>query len=137
MQHQRLKTPFLWCAMSSLVAASVAHAAPSKIESVQLSTGYNGKPINVTQTFRPTDRTIHATVKLNRVSTGDKVKAIWFVLDAGGLRNYRLTDKTQSTNRMNLIHFVTTMKAPWPRGKYRVDLYLNGQRQRMVSFVVQ
>ncbi len=114
-----------------------APATRANIRSAVLSKGYNGQPVNITQTFAPSDRTIHATVKLDRVSNGDRVKVIWFVLDAGGLRNYRLTDKTQTTRRMNLIHFATTAPRQWPRGRYRADFYINGQRQNVLTFAVQ
>jgi hypothetical protein len=127
--------PVLLCSLTNHSLA--APATRANIRSAVLSKGYNGKPVNVTQTFAPPDRTIHATVKLDRVSNGDRVKVIWFVLDAGGLRNYRLTDKTQTTQRMNQIHFATTAPRQWPRGRYRADFYINGQRQNVLTFAVQ
>jgi hypothetical protein len=65
------------------------------------------------------------------------VKAAWIIADAGGVRNYRFAEKTLGTRRMDTLHFATSLQKDWPRGKYRLDIFVNGKRARQEYFEVR
>ena len=116
---------------------AAAQAAPTHIESVDLSRRFPAKQADVTRVFKRGDRTIHATVRLRKASSGDDVKAVWIIADAGGVKNYRFAEKTVGTRSMDTLHFATSLKRDWPRGKYRLDLFWNGARARQEYFEVR
>lgn len=129
---------------SQIQAAPATKAAPKKVratradvQKVVLSKEFDGKAQEVTNEFAPTDRTLHATVTLDRVSSGDHIKIIWIIEQAGGVKNYRFARKVLTTDRTKTVHFATTFKGDWPRGKYRVDVYSNGMRSGQEYFQVK
>lgn len=66
------------------------------------------------------------------------MKAVWIIADAGGVKNYRFAEKTLGTARgLDTLHFATSIKRDWPRGKYRLDLYWNGARAWQEYFEVK
>lgn len=121
------------------LAVGIAQAVPPKpkIESVSLARRFPAQQADITRAFKPGDRTLHAIARLSGASSGDKVKAVWIIVDAGGVRNYRFAEKTLGTSRMDTLHFATSVKHDWPRGKYRLDLFWNGTRARQEYFEVK
>lgn len=117
--------------------AAASQAAPARIESILLSRRFPARQADATRIFKPGDHTLHATVRLAAPSSGDKVKAIWIIADAGGVKNYRFAEKTLGTQSMDTLHFATSLKRDWPRGKYRLDVYWNGARARQEYFEVK
>ena len=122
---------------SVLLLPTVAGAASPKIVEVRLARSFPAAPGQSLKSFAPRDRTFHSVVRFDHAVSGEKVKAVWIVENAGGLRNYRLAEKTLSTRRMDVLHFATSIKRDWPRGKYRLDIFLNGRRAAQKYFAVQ
>ena len=133
MRFDRLLGPCLAMGLS----LSPLWAAPVKVKAVALARRFPAAEADKTRTFAPRDLTFHALLTLDRPSSGDKVKAVWILADAGGVRNYRFAEKTLGTRQMDTLHFATTLRRPWPRGKYRLDVYLNGKRARQEYFEVR
>ncbi|PZR84842.1 MAG: hypothetical protein DLM67_26975 [Candidatus Nephthysia bennettiae] len=114
-------------------AISTAH-----ITSAQLARGYNqGKAVNPTTTFRPSDRVIHLVVVVGNAPDDTKVGATWYAVDAGGSQNEKL-DSASGTLKNGEDHIDLTLSntANWPRGRYRVDLMLDDKRDRSIDFAV-
>lgn len=119
------------------LASQIAQAAPAKVTSIVLARKYPAARGDITKTFAPGERTFHAIITLERPSTGDKVKAVWIIHDAGGVKSYRFAETTLGTKRMDTLHFAASLKRPWPRGKYRIDVYVNGKWARQAFFDVK
>lgn len=119
------------------LVGAAAQAAPAGIESVSLSRRFPAQKADTTRIFKPSDRTLHAIVRLHAASSGDNVKAVWIIADAGGVKNYRFAEKTVGTRSMDTLHFATSLKRDWPRGKYRLDLFWNGKRAKQEYFEVR
>jgi hypothetical protein len=130
----RIPNLLLLSAVCTLPALS--HAAP-KIAQVRLVKKFPATPSESVHSYSPRERTFHAMVRFESALGGQKVKAVWIVEDAGGLRNYRLAEKTLSTRRMDVLHFATSIRRDWPRGKYRLDLFLDGKRAAQKYFAVR
>ena len=125
--------------------AAPLRAAPNRDEVLRITKAvlcrrYDAKARTaqeITTVFKPSDRTLRAVVELNRVTTGDQVKCVWIVVDAGGLKNYRVVETTLRTAQMNVLHFSTRLPRDWPRGKYRADIYFNERRTHQLPFIVR
>jgi hypothetical protein len=114
------------------------------IRSAVTSKGYeNGKAVDPTTTFSPTDLLLHAVVEVGNAPTDTKVKVVWTSVDStdSGGTQYKdqkidekevLTKETDST-----VDFTLSNDQPWPVGKYKVDIYLDGNLERMIEFEVQ
>jgi hypothetical protein len=71
--------------IASLVIAAVAcgGGGPPKVESVELARGFkDGKAVDVTITFKTSDRELYAVTRLSSAPQGLKLKAVWTYVGA-------------------------------------------------------
>lgn len=124
-------------ALVSLLASACGSSEPVAIESVTLSRDDgSGSPGETVTAFSPSDRVFHATIQLNRIETGLKVKLAWIAVDAGGAQN-ELIDESEFTGlAVNTINGQIELPQDWPTGKYRLDIFLNDELKRSVDFTV-
>jgi len=120
-----------------LGACGAASTEPLKIDSVTLARddGSGNAGETVTE-FKPTDHDFHATVKLNRIEGGLKVKLTWVVVDAGGNTNRVLDSSEFTALAANVVNGKVSLPNDWPTGKYRLDIYLNDKLAQSVDFDV-
>lgn len=123
-----------------LLSAGPAAAADSPIASAVLARAYTGKtPGGVGTTFRPRDRQLHCVVTLKKPATGITVRCVWVAVDAAGLKNYTIAEKSLTTGARLLdnFHFAAGLPRDWPVGRYRVELYVNGKKDRTLNFLIR
>ena len=97
------------------------------------------KALGVRKDFGPLSPEIHALVQLKNVKAGRELKASWVAVDAIDEPNYviksyplELKDQGEVT-----AHFMISRPANgWPIGKYKLDLYLDGQIAGSAPFTV-
>ena len=88
--------------------------------------------------FSPSDRTIHCVVKLKGSDAGTKMKFSWWIIDAGGEKNERIKEIDYTTREMeNVVHGHLSFPQDWPKGKYKVDVYVNGNVDRTIGYAIQ
>lgn len=121
----------------TLVIATTSVVQAAKISSAVLCKSYDGGPVNIVKSFKSSDRVLHAVVKFDGISSGDKVKAVWVIVDTKLVKNYELLKKEMVTRRMNIVHFSASVKRDWPKGKYRTDIFVNGKLARRLPFLIQ
>jgi len=98
----------------------------------------NGKPGDHTNTFEPGDHTIHCVVNLNEAKAGTDMKFSWWIVDADGTQNKKIKDIDYSTKTLeNVIHGHLTLPQDWPKGKYKVQVYVNGDLDKTVNYTVE
>jgi hypothetical protein len=98
----------------------------------------NGDPGETTNVFGPSDRTIHCVTKLKEAKSGTKMKFSWWVVDADGTKNESIKDIDYTTKALeNVIHGHLTLPQDWPSGKYKCDVYVNGNLEKTALFSVQ
>ena len=124
-------------------------SANTKTEAVSTSTGVltdvhmarddgSGDPGEQTSVFSASDRTIHCVTKLKEPNAGTKMKFSWYVVEAGDTKNEKIKDIDYTTRRLeNVVHGHLTAPRDWPVGKYRVEVYVNGNLEQTVSFAVE
>lgn len=110
---------------------------PPRIINAVLSTDYkDGKAAGVTTTFSPSD-TFHAVVTVANSAIDTKVKAAWTAVDAGGVQNHPIDSKEVTVAQDGAVDFTLTLPHPWPTGKYKADIFLNGNLDQSLGFMVQ
>ena len=136
---RRLSLLFALCLLAIVVSGCEFSASTASIKSAELARGYqDGKAVDVTTTFGPTDNPLHCVVTLGNVPDGTKVKAAWTVVDAGdGQFKDQKIDETELQSGSGVLDFTLSNNQSWPKGKYKVDLYLNGKLDRSVEFQVE
>lgn len=97
-----------------------------------------GDPGDETDTFNSKDRTIHCVTTLKDAKSGTQMKFSWYVVEAEGGQNEKLRDIDYTTRALeNVVHGHLTAPRDWPAGKYKVDIYVNGNLEQTVAYTVQ
>ena len=98
----------------------------------------SGKPGARTNKFETSDRTIHCVVTLNEAKAGTDLKFSWWIVDADGTQNQKIKDIDYVTKTLeNVIRGHLSLPQDWPTGKYKVQIYINGNLDRTVPYTVQ
>ncbi|HVU11935.1 MAG TPA: hypothetical protein VHD90_11685 [Phototrophicaceae bacterium] len=120
-----------------LLSACGGSSGPVKITSITLARDDgSGSPGQTVTDFKPTDHTFYATVTLDHLETGLKVKLTWVAVDAGGETNKEIDSSEFSALVANTINGKLSLPNDWPTGKYRLDVYLNDALAQSQSFNV-
>jgi hypothetical protein len=98
----------------------------------------HGAPGEETESFAPGDRTVHAIATLKEAKAGTQMKFAWWIVDAGGTTNdkFKEIDYTTKANEQ-LIHGHLTYPQDWPKGKYKVQVFVNGDLDKTVAYVIE
>lgn len=98
----------------------------------------NGKPGESTLGFSPGDRTIHCVATLKEAKAGTPMRFSWWIVDADGSKNQKVKEINYNTRaRENIVHGHLTLPQDWPIGKYKVQVYVNGDLDRTVFYSIQ
>jgi len=104
--------------------------ASASIDNERLATDQDGN--NRTTTFAPTD-TIYVVFDLKDAPNDTTVQTVWYALDdSGETELYRSETLETSTARI----YFNLSNATLPEGRYKVDILLNGERERSLEFTV-
>jgi hypothetical protein len=97
-----------------------------------------GAPGDQTTSFAPEDRTIHCVVKLKEAKAGTQMRFAWWIVDADGSQNQKIKDIDYSTRALeNIVHGHLSLPQNWPQGKYKVQVYVNGDLDRTIAYTIQ
>jgi hypothetical protein len=95
--------------------------------------GADRKITNATDTFSPTD-TIHATVKTTGASPSATLTARWTFEDTVAVdEQVQMISPTGDA----VTDFHITKGTPWPKGKYKLTILLNGREVDSESFTIR
>jgi hypothetical protein len=95
------------------------------------------KVSNATTTFGARD-TIYAVVNTTGAGENATVQAKWsYVKAAGGETPVNESSMTISPTGPMATEFHITKASPWPKGKYKVEVLLNGTSAGATEFQVQ
>jgi hypothetical protein len=90
-----------------------------------------------TSSFGPDDHTVHCVVKLKDAKAGTNMRFSWWIVDADGTQNQKIKDIDYTTRTLeNIVHGHLTLPQDWPQGKYKVQVYVNGDLDRTVNYSV-
>ena len=98
----------------------------------------NGQPGEKTNTFEPGDHTIHCAATLNEAKAGTEMRFSWWIVDADGTQNKKIKDIDYTTKTLeNVIHGHLSLPQDWPKGSYKVQVYVNGNLDKTVPYTVE
>ena len=83
------------------------------------------------------DATFYAIVDLANAPDDTTVKAAWTAVEVEGADPNTAIDETELTTGSGNLVFQLNNNGLWPVGRYKVDLYLNGELDRTLEFDVQ
>jgi outer membrane usher protein FimD/PapC len=111
------------------------------VSNVTMALGTKGDtkdPVNPTLVFQP-NSVFHAVVAIQNAPKNTKFKAAWFATDVGSAAdcNTAMDDTEFSTDGTRNIDFTLAPSTTWPAGTYRVEIYVNGNLDRVVNFSVK
>jgi hypothetical protein len=103
-----------------------------------------GETFEKVESFKPTD-TLGVLVKLSGPKAGTKVKGVWTVVDAGGMKDKKIFEKEvamtadvlKTAKEKDRVDFTLSHDNPYPTGAYKFDVYLNGELADTVEFEVE
>ncbi|HEV2905678.1 MAG TPA: hypothetical protein VGW32_11545 [Pyrinomonadaceae bacterium] len=91
-----------------------------------------------TSTFSPSDRTVHVVINLNKAKAGTDVRVVWFADEVEGASNKELKTLEYTTKASDRkIPGYLRWSQDWPKGRYRVAVYINGNLDRTIYYDVQ
>ena len=91
-----------------------------------------------TSTFSPSDRTVHVVINLNKAKAGTDVKVVWFADEVEGATNKELKTLEYTTKAFDKkIPGYLRWSQDWPKGRYRVAVFINGNLDRTIYYEVQ
>lgn len=88
-----------------------------------------------TTVYDPED-TFYLLVDLANAPDGTAVKAEWTAVDVDGADPNTVLDNVELVSGSGDLTFDLVNDGSWPVGRYKVDLYLNGELDRTVDFMV-
>jgi len=84
------------------------------------------------------DQTFYCIVSVENAPEDTKIKAVWTAVNVEGEQPNLLIDQAEiTTGSENIFTFNLQNNGLWPKGKYKVDLYLNDTLDRTLEFEVQ
>ena len=108
------------------------------VNEINMAKDNDGDPGVSADEFSPGDRTIHCVIMLNKAKGGTKIKFDWHAVDVAELGNSEIRSIDYTTRPFeNKIHAHLTLQRDWPKGSYRVDVYINGNLDKQVNFMVE
>lgn len=130
-----LAIPLIGCQGEvSFTTASLSKATMA--ESVNETTM---EPIEKTTVFTPDVPVMYCTVKLSNAPSDTEVKAEWIYVEgeAEGVTDYLIYEDTITIEGTRYLGFSLTSDTLWPRGAYKVVLYVDGEESLSVPFTVE
>jgi hypothetical protein len=66
------------------------------------------------------------------------MKFAWWIVDAEGSKNQKIKEIDYSTRPLeNVVHGHLTLPQDWPAGKYKCQVFVNGDLDKTVNYVVE
>jgi len=98
----------------------------------------SGNPGDKTKSFSASDRKIHCVVELKEPKAGTQMKFSWWIVDADGRKNQSIKDIDYATKpREKQIHGHLSVPEDWPTGKYKVQVFVNGDLDRTIPYNIE
>jgi hypothetical protein len=108
------------------------------VDSLNMAKDDDGKAGDATTTFAPSDSKIHCVINLNKAKGGTKIKTVWIAANVEGTKNQELKTLDYTTNSFEKrITGYLTWKGDWPKGQYRLEVYINGALDKTIDYTIE
>jgi|SRR3954466_8749282 hypothetical protein len=108
------------------------------INRIYMAKDNNGRPGDETASFSATDRVVHCVAELNKAKKGTEVRYIWKMIDVEGAKDkeIRKTDYTTKSFESKVQGHLS-LPYDWPKGKYGVDVYIDGELDKTIEYTIE
>jgi hypothetical protein len=122
---------FVLAALATFLSACDVIGGAS-IDDIVLTTGLNADfcPLDEVTSFSP-ESTFYCSLKVSNLRPGSTVSSRWYYAE----QFIDEVDYEVRTGGSGCVGFELSSPDPWPRGRYRVEIYLNGRLEREAAFV--
>jgi hypothetical protein len=114
------------------------HASTASVDRIELGRGYEGdRATGVGTSFAPSDTALHAVIAVSAVPPDTKITGSWIAVEAAGVKD-QLIDRSEfrAIAGTTSVHFTLTNDKPWPTGRYRFDVQIEGEPLQSREFEV-
>lgn len=121
-------------ALALVLAACDVVGGSSSIDDIVLTTALDADycPVDQVTTFTP-EGAFYCSVMASNLRTGSAVASRWYYGEQFVEEiNYQVQE-----GGSGCVGFELTSPNPWPRGGYRVEVYLDGHLERSATFAVR
>lgn len=125
---------FLPAALAFLLPACDIIGGVPSIDDIVLTSALDGDycPVDDVTTFS-SEIPFYCSVKVSNLRTGSMVTSRWYF----GEQFVEEIDYEIEAGGSGCVGFELSSANPWPRGGYRVEVYLNGHLERTATFAVR
>jgi hypothetical protein len=138
--EEEMRTPKLQIMAAILIVILVTLACGGSVSTANISSAKMFADSEGTQetTVYAQDQPFYCIVELANAPDDTTLKAVWTAVEAEGTEpNLMIDDAEITAGNEDVFTFDLTNNGLWPIGKYKVDLYLNGELDRTLEFEVQ
>lgn len=125
---------FILAALTLLLSGCDIIGGSPSIDDIVLTTalGADYCPVDEVTTFPP-DGPFYCSLEVSNLRTGSTVTSRWYF----GEQYIEEISYQVQAGGSGCVGFELTSPSPWPRGGYRIEVYLNGQLERIATFAVR
>jgi hypothetical protein len=134
MDKNSVKIGFVVAVLLWVIIACGVSASTANIKDAKMALDPDGN--QPTTVFSP-EATFYCVVDLANAPDDTVVKAVWTAAQVEDVEPDFYLGEKDITLGSGRIHFELSNDNLWPTGKYKVDLYLNGELDRTLEFEVR
>lgn len=135
MKKNRIHIMIVFLVIALSILACSGSISTAKISEIYLTANSDGSG-NTTRFNQ--DQPFYCIVKVSNAPDDTALKAVWTAVEVEGVDpNFVLDEVELTTDGNNEFTFDLQNNNLWPLGKYKVDIYLNGNLDQTVEFEVQ
>lgn len=134
MKKSNLKLGFAILFLIVAILACDFSASTANISDAKMTKDYDG---TLPTSVYSQDEVFYCVVQLSNAPDDTTVKASWIAVEVEGAEPDFLIDEVELTSGSAPLHFELSNDNLWPVGKYKVELYLNGELDSSLEFEVQ
>lgn len=107
------------------------------VNRVYMAKDDDGDPGDETSSYEASEHKVHCLIELNKAKKGTQVRFIWKIVDVEGERNknFKTTDYTTNSFEKK-VHGYLQGTEDWPKGIYRVEVYINGNLDKTIDYTI-
>ena len=120
---------------SSAPATNRPANAEVYVDRIYMAKDNDGEPGDMTIFYAPSDHKVHCLIELNKAKKGTEIRFVWKAVDVEGEKNKEIKTTDYTTNSFeNKVHGHLQLPYDWPKGTYRVEVYVNGNLDKTIDY---
>ena len=119
-------------------APTSSDTAGVNVTSIELATDNNGQPGDTVSSFEPTDNPMHFVIRLDDAVAGTKVRVVLKAVSVDtGDKDVTVGQLEYTTKSFeSRVNAQFELPKPWPKGSWRLEVYINGKLDETKDFNV-